>query len=475
MRRRAALAIVVASAAAIDLAVGWTSCSSPPRDADVAILRARAVPLDLDAPYAAGDYRFLDAAVGSASVVQLGESLHITAELPRVRLRFVQYLHEQLGFDTLALEGSLTQSWLAQDQLYHSTDPQRVDRAQRVAWFGLWDTPAMREVMAYVDATRATPSPLYLTSFDVQVGMSAAYAGEPRIVGDLLDALRAYAPPPHPDREAALRRGLETVVGCGRHAPNRDDAAWAIDELATWIAIADPHVRPASHAAALLMIPDNFRDNLELCAHAATWQESRDEAAARDVALLLGHVSATHRLIVWAHHSHVAYDSTGKNVASMGQHLRELLGRAVYTIGTFAGSGRVIDGSVFGERELPSIAKFGVERMLGAVGQRAYFVDASRLPTDDPAAGWLVEKNSRAETISPRATILAKDFDGAIYVARVHPSPISDSFAVVWLIRIWGFVIQHAIGVAFVIVAGVGFALRAIVRWLVRRIRRATA
>jgi hypothetical protein len=122
----------------------------------------------------------------------------------RARLRVVQYLHEELGFDTLALEGSLTQTWLAQEHLYRSTDPARVARAQEIAWFMLWRTPAMREVMAYVDATRTTPHPLYLTSFDIQVGTSAANQGGPGIVTDLFAALRAYGPPPDPGRELEM-------------------------------------------------------------------------------------------------------------------------------------------------------------------------------------------------------------------------------------------------------------------------------
>jgi erythromycin esterase len=477
VRRRAVVAIVFGGAAVIDLAVGWTSCSSPPRSEDVAVLSARAVPLDLDKAYAADDFRFLDAAVGSASVVQLGESLHITAEFPRVRLRVVQYLHEQLGFDTLALEGSLTQTWIAQEHLYRSTASQRVDRAQELAWFMLWRTAAMRELMAYVDSTASTPHPLYLTSFDVQVGSSAAYQGGARILTDLLDTLRVYAPPPDPAREPELHRGLAAIVGCEDHpeAVSADHAAQAVDDLETWIRTILPRVQPASHAVALSMIPNNLRDKLELCARTSgapgKWQETRDEINARNAVMLRDQLSPAHKVILWAHHSHVTYNATGKQIPSMGQHLHDKLGRELYTIGTFAGSGRVIDGAVFGERNLPSISKVGVERMLGAVDRAAYFIDVSRLPSDDARAGWLVEQTSRHETLR-RPTVLAKDFDGAIYISRVHPSAFHDSLAVRWIIRIWGFMLEHAVGVAIVIFAGLSFGVRAIVRWSCRRVRR---
>ncbi len=107
-----------------------------PRPQDVQELARHVVPLELDKPYAVDDYKFLDRAIGSAAIVQLGESLHITQEFPRVRLRLIQYLHEQLGFDTLALEGSLTQTWLAQETLYRAPDrPGRRSIARRT-WRG---------------------------------------------------------------------------------------------------------------------------------------------------------------------------------------------------------------------------------------------------------------------------------------------------------------------------------------------------
>jgi erythromycin esterase len=470
MRRRSVLAIIVGGAAAVDLAVGWIGCSDAPRAEDVAVLAARAQPLDLDRPYARDDYRFLDGAVGSASIVQLGESLHITDELPRIRVRFVRYLHEELGFDTLALEGSLTQAWIAQEHLDHTRD---VDDAQRVAWFMLWRTPAMRELMAYVAETMTTPHPLYLTSFDVQIGASAEYQGDDGVVVALFDALRAYAPPPR-DPEA-MRPHLAAIVRCGSDyddlAADRAAASAAVDDLEAWIRAAAPRVRPI-HAAALLMIPTNFRDFAALCEREGgmetNWQQMRDEVNARVALAIRERVSPAHKVILWAHHSHVAYDATGENVPSMGQHLRDSAGKSVYTIGTFAGHGRVITGELFGERGLPSIRKFGVERMLAAVDRDAYFVDTSRLPAD-PAAGWNVEQTSRMETFYRRPTILAKDFDGAIYLDRVHPSPFTDAK---WLLRLWGFVLEHAVGFAIVILAAVGFTIRAIVRRIIRVVRR---
>ena len=461
---------MIGSAAVIDLSVGWISCSRSPRAEDTAVLADHAAPIDLDKPYSRDDFRFLDGAIGRASIVQLGESLHITEEIPQVRVRFVRYLHEQLGFDTLALEGSLAQAWIAEEHLARTGD---VTGAQQIAWFPLWRTPAMRELMAYVAETRSTAHSLYLTSFDEEIGASAAYDGDDGVVTALVDLLREYAPA----SAAQIHAGLAAIVRCGGDydelVDNRSAAVAAVAALEIWVRAATPHVQPPMHAAALAMIPENFRDMMDLCTRAegmsSSWQQLRDEINAHVALELRDRVSVSHKIILWAHHSHVAYDSTGENVPSMGQHLRDRVGRDVYTIGTFAGSGRVVTGELFGERNLPSIRQFGVERMLDAVDHPAYFIDVSRLPTSDPDAGWLVEQTSRMETFYRRPTVLAKDFDGAIYLSHVHAASFVDSTAVRCLLWLWGFVLEHAIAFALVILVGLVLVIRAVVRRVVRR------
>src|SRR6185437_3411288 len=69
-------------------------------------------PVNWQKPYSAANYDFLGALSDGKSVIQLGESIHMTDEFPRVRLQFIRYLHEQKGFDVLAFEGSWVQAWL---------------------------------------------------------------------------------------------------------------------------------------------------------------------------------------------------------------------------------------------------------------------------------------------------------------------------------------------------------------------------
>ena len=55
--------------------------------------------------------------------------------------------------------------------------------------------------------------------------------------------------------------------------------------------------------------------------------------------------------------------------------------------------------------------------------------------------------------------------------AEVSPAAFLESASGRWALRIWGFVIEHAVAVAIVFLAGLGWSLRAIVRRIRRRWR----
>jgi len=480
LRSRTASIAILAVGVASEFVVGLVPLSSKPRRVDVDAIAEQAVAVDVSSPYTPGAYSFLERPIREASIVQLGESIHVTAEFPRARLQLIRYLHEQMGFDVLALEGSLTQAWLAQEHLYRSSDPpdRRIDHAQRLGWFKLWNTAEMRELMAYVELSRRTPRPLYLTSFDVQTGASAEFGMGQGVLSALVDGLGSFGTPAavHATKNE-LVAALAPIVQCPIGDPAglgsaSAPAASAIDAIKTWIDVITPAVtreRPAAHLAALRLIPDNLRDHAALCEHATSWQKTRDELNADNALQLREQVSAAHKIILWAHHSHVGYNASGARIPSMGQHVRERVGPGVYTVGLFAGGGHFLDVAPLSVHRLPALNKVGVERMLDAVGKQSYFVDLRSLPTADPTAGWLVPMASRMEGRWTRSAVLARDFDGALYVREVHPGTgmVPDgAFAV---LRVFGFFVDHLIATALVVFA----SLVRLVMGLVRFVRRA--
>jgi erythromycin esterase len=475
--------------AVLVLGLAWClACSKDAAAPSRAVEQTHPVPF-LSA-YAAETYGFLRRYVGDRSLVQLGESIHVTDELPRARLHLVRYLHEELGFDVIALEGSLVGSWLAQDHLYRSSEQlqAKATRAQELAWFGLWQTEPMRLVMEYVAETQSTRSPLYLASFDIQPGSSRAFGGsEAAALQALFDAMRSYSVLEDEGAAARWREAISPSLGCYRSASPRASnekirALTAIGELERWTAAASTKVElatSATHAAALRRIPESLRGSVELCSESIRadstkgYQEVRDRINATHAVALRDGVSRAHRIILWAHHSHVNHNSTGKNVPSMGQHLLQMAGKDLYTIGLFAGGGRALQVAddafppVVPRRIRPA-SDYGLEGHLGLLRTDDYFIDFSTMRPGNPdCAVWFNELSSRLEIRDMAYFVPAKDYHAAVFVHVVHPAALSMLPRVLaLLLTAYGFILDHLI--AFVIGAAILVAL-IIHRWQRRR------
>ena len=390
--------------------------------------------LDWNAPFNARALSFLKNAVGDRSVVQLGESIHLTDEFPRARLAVVRYLHEEMGFDVLALEGSAVDSWLAQDHLYRSKDPARIAVAQRLAWFGIWQTEGMTEIMKYVASTQDSANPLYLTSFDSQPGSSNWFQSNSlKALDAFFQAVAAYAPPPRP---AALDQWKSAftpylvrcyVATAARSEADRKVMDESLAEMSDWLRAASTQIRPAIHGRALLAVVASLHASMELCGMAPThpfgmqsYQRIRDRENALTALAIKNQVSASGKVILWAHHSHVTQDTLGATVPSMGRTLHVSLGNQLYTIGLFAHSGEAIpeSGGSLKPSPLRPAAETEIDTALGSLADYDYFLDLS---SRDLPEVFHRRANARFELTARTPYVLAHDFSAVIVIQTVHP------------------------------------------------------
>ena len=184
--------------------------------------------------------------------------------------------------------------------------------------------------------------------------------------------------------------------------------------------------------------------------------------------MLRERVSATHKIILWAHHSHVFYNSTGSRIPSMGQHLRRRIGREIYTIGLFGGSGRFLDVAPLSVHSLPALNKVGVERLLDGVGAESYSSTSQHCRLKIEKLGWLLPQSSRMEGRWTQSTVLAKDFDGALYVRDVTPGTGMVADRAYTLLQVFGLAVDHSLPVATGLVVVLGWLVVAVTR----RVRR---
>lgn len=465
--------------------------ASPPPDAATAGLVTYTIDPNASIGSAA-PAEYLDRYVANRSVVELGESIHITEEFPRVRLQLLQRLHEHHGFDVVAFEGTAIGSWLAQDQLYHLEEPleARAQRAQKLAWFGLWQTEPMLEVMRYVASSLGTPTPLYLSSFDIQPGSSRAFDGSGAEALDaLFGAVSSYEPPTDPTDPTRWRDAIAPLLVCSRSGQQtplqREVAEQAVSALEAWLVRASSAVgrlRAEQHALALQQIPASLRASIELCmrvqgAGLRTFQETRDALNAERAIQLRDHVSRSHKVMLWAHQSHTNYNVTGSGPASMGQHLRERLADGVYNIGLFAGGGEAVEireTSFFlpvVPRQIPPARDFGVEGLLASLRADSYFVDLTSLRENAAAfAPWFEPRSARYEVSAQTKLVLARDFDAAVFVREVHaPRLLMLSAEYDRRLRCYGRLLDHWLATLAAALAAAVVAVRSVSGRLRRR------
>jgi len=202
---------------------------------------------------------------------------------------------------------------------------------------------------------------------------SAAYINTARVSGDFFDVLGV---PPFLGR--ALTRDDDTagsehvlVIAHGLWQRRYGGAVDVIgrrltinDQRFTIVGVMPPDVEYPRGTDAWMTV----EARATLTSNPTFQSATRDELNAENALMLRDQVSSSHKIVLWAHHSHVSYNSTRARVPSMGQHIRDKINGSVYTIGLFAGSGRFIDVAPLSVHELPALNKVGVERLLAAAG-----------------------------------------------------------------------------------------------------------
>lgn len=433
---------------------------------------------DMNAQYNVADYRAINAAAGSSQIVALGESIHLTREMPSVRLGIVRSLHENNGFRALALEGALMNVWTAQEKAYASKAPLdvRAHEFTRQALFGLWQTDQMERVVAYALATQSGANPLYLASFDIQPGSARAFNGSAaESVRSFLQTGRSRGAELTDAQLESWVGSLGPALGCKQKRADHNSLA----ALSAWIngplATALTGKRPTLHLQTLRLVPAMLQHRLEQCqtvTAGGSYQASRDAhnaVLARDLQRNAG------KIILWAHHSHLHHNSLGKAVPSMGQHLRRAYGEGLYTIGLFAAGGNAVDsvradkangpGIVFAlaARPVPGEDRFAIEKRLASLLPADFFLDLRA-----NSSNWSSPSRSRLEVDGSMSTALSRDFDGAILLHKVSaaelnflPRPFQ------WGVTTAGWLLQHAVLAALLSLLAIGG-----LTWIARKLGR---
>ena len=110
------------------------------------------------------DFNFLKEEIKDAQAVLLGENTHFDGNVFEAKTKIVEYLVNEMGFNTIAFESGIYDLWKAQESIKNGTDTKNVFQN---SLFSIWGK--RKEFQSFIDFFDQNKTHLNLFGFDYQV------------------------------------------------------------------------------------------------------------------------------------------------------------------------------------------------------------------------------------------------------------------------------------------------------------------
>jgi erythromycin esterase len=443
--RRSLVAAVVSFALA---AAAQESPKPPPEGwwkSDATVIRS-IDPADFDFT----DLAPLKKAIGDSRLVVLGEESHGDGATFLAKVRLVEFLHREMGFDVLAWESGIADCRRVDERLGDASVP-IADAVDGI--FPNWSRAAqVRPLFEYVRATRKTARPVTTVGVDCQLSSNRSpetlSTALRRLVAKSTSAplgdellrwepkLRAY----HEGKRFAStpEQANETEKATDTEALCRDlgaVVAWLDAQRDALEAAASPveveWVRRSFVAADFQVRLTHASDPNGAIAGAAEIGAERDRLMGENLLFQVERACRGRKVVLWCASMHAAHRAAEiqspvltfirpyAGIVTMGEIARRALGQAMYTIGFTAGRGS--HGWYFAKQgtPLPPVLPDSIEARCAAAKQPFLFVDFRRLAPDD----WLRRPQvMRPMGYNPMKAVWPDQMDGVFYVDKMFPA-----------------------------------------------------
>ncbi|MFD2567709.1 erythromycin esterase family protein [Pseudotenacibaculum haliotis] len=364
------------------------------------------------------DFSGLKDILKDKKIVAIGESNHGLGKFYEMKSALVMYLHKELGFEILAMEGGLGDINLA----YEDIDTISPKNLRDHTLFGNFKAKEVDTLFNYIKATSTSERPLIYTGYDTQFSSSYLITKLMRLLKPLDKTLSDSLP----SRIYSFQKQFQASynkdsIGYLKHRDiyikNAKDISKLLeakrDELLKTGKLNKKQYLIIQKTMEMFIKSTNLNYEDRNLSYGL-----RDQLMAEILIWLLEEIYPNKKVIVWAHNAHIEKDFVENyNVKLMGHYLKERYQDDYYSIGLFAYEGKAYEHWTRNSVPFKNDDSLSIEKRLWNTGKELPFLEMSRL-SRNPSNSWLFEINKGFELENGRMIrfIPTKRFDGIISI-----------------------------------------------------------
>ncbi|MFT5890115.1 MAG: erythromycin esterase [Dokdonia sp.] len=293
-------------------------------------------------PDGAYDFSQLKEVLKDKRIVALGESSHGLGKYYEMKSALAIYLHKEMGYEVLAMEGGLGDINLA----YADIDTISPKNLRDYTLFGNFKAQEVDTLFSYIKETSTSDKPFVYAGYDTQ--FSSNYF--------ITKIVRLLAP---------INKTMSDSFGTRIYSFQKSFQAARNNDSLGYIKHRDIYIKNATDASALIqekkdsliqsktLSTDEYlviQRTLDMYVRSTDLSyedrymsyQLRDELMAENLIWLLEEVYPDKKIIVWAHNGHVEKNSAeGYNLKLMGHYLKENYKADYYSVGLFTYEGDI--------------------------------------------------------------------------------------------------------------------------------------
>ncbi|MCJ8013497.1 erythromycin esterase family protein [Paenibacillus sp. KQZ6P-2] len=390
------------------------------------------------------DLQFLKPLLKDKGMVSLGEASHGASEYNSAKVRLVQFLHEQMGYDVLAFESNLGEASAA----YAQVGLDSPEDTMKKSIYGVWHVQEVLPLFEYIAQQSKTEHPLILTGLDVQ-GTSEPFIGFVEKWFSTVDKSKSVAFG-QTERWYLKVHTYDDLERFNREQPQLIKKYRTFQQFVKENKAELQDVYPA-HPELVPVIERVLQNRIDMlesyCIHMVKlfagieperqMKEAsyiRDQQMANNAAWLAEELYPDKKIIVWGHNYHVrkhnstmitehnGFDYDNHPYPTMGELLPFSLRKDNYVIGLYAYQGSSNKSSKETEQISQPHQEGSIEDLLHAGGHPYQFLDLTQAKLE-PSTSWMfTPRVAKSWGVLEENMIVRDQYDGLLFIDTIHPS-----------------------------------------------------